>query len=219
MGQSQKRQKGQRGWGDRLSLLLFSGRPRPRQRKGGVPGDGHIRQPSAGVLSFDFYNESGKLISHNAVVSFDRLERIETGSDFGSRQKIVLAIVPQKGLVGLGGYYEVEVTDAVTFDRGKVVGPDVTPRDTSLVHPGGPLVRRGGALLAPPDDSDRLPTFFPPRATDSLTLPLQLAGEQLTLENLSDRLTDALKPHGFSKAFNYSRLFTFINYSYLYPFR
>ena len=49
----------------------------------------------------------------------------------------------------------------------------------------------------PTDDSDKLPTFFPPRATDSLTLPLQLAGEQLTLENLSDRLTDALQNAGY----------------------
>src|ERR1700675_4076140 len=49
----------------------------------------------------------------------------------------------------------------------------------------------------PTDDSDKLPTFFPRRATDSLPLPLQLAGEQLTLENLSDRLTDALRNAGY----------------------
>jgi len=131
---------------------------------------GNTRQEA---LSFDFYNESGKLMSHYAVVSFDRLERIETGGDFGSRQKIVLAIVPQKGLVRLGGYYEVEVTGAGTFDRGTTVGLDVKPIDTRLVHPGVPswfirevpswfirevpswfirwaaLVRPGGALLAP----------------------------------------------------------------------
>jgi YARHG domain len=110
---------------------------------------GIFGNPRQEVLSFDFYNESGELMSHNPVVSFDRLERIETGVDFGSRQKIVLAIVPQKGLVRLGGYYEVEVTGAGTFDRGTAAGPDVTPRDTSLVHPGGSLVRPGGALLAP----------------------------------------------------------------------
>ena len=111
---------------------------------------GIFGNPRQEVLSFDFYNESGKLISHNAVVSFDRLERIETEGDFGSRQKIVLAIVPQKGLVRLGGYYEVEVTGAATFDRGTAVGPDVTPRDTSLIHPGGPLIRPGGTELVHP---------------------------------------------------------------------
>ena len=118
---------------------------------------GIFGNPLREVLSFDFYNEGGKLMSHNAVVSFDRLERIETGGDFGSRQKIVLAIVPQKGLVRLGGYYEVEVTGAGTFDRGTAVGLGVTPIDTrlvhpgrtELVHPGGALVRPGGALLAP----------------------------------------------------------------------
>jgi hypothetical protein len=49
----------------------------------------------------------------------------------------------------------------------------------------------------PPEVSDKLPTFFPPRATDSLTLPLQLAGERLTLENLSNRLKDALHLAGY----------------------
>jgi hypothetical protein len=115
--------------------------------------------PGRDWLSFDFYNESGELMSHQAVASFYslELERIEAGFDFGSRQKIVLAIVPRKGLVRLGGYYEVEVTGAGMFDRGGAVGSDVTPIDTrlirpggtELVHPGGPLVRPGGALLAP----------------------------------------------------------------------
>jgi len=55
------------------------------------------------------------------------------------------------------------------------------------------------ALKLPPVPSEiaALPTFFPPRATDSLTLPIQLAGEQLTLKNLSDRLTDALQSAGY----------------------
>src|SRR5271165_284518 len=116
---------------------------------------GLFGSPQKEVLSFDFYNESGELMSHNAVVSFDRLERIEIGGDFGSRQKIVLAIVPQKGLVKLGGYYEVEVTGAGTFDRGTAVGPDVTPRDTRLVHPGGTeLVHPGGSELVHPGGSE-----------------------------------------------------------------
>jgi hypothetical protein len=151
-----------------------------------LAGPGHVKvqmafkemgifgNPRQEVLTFDFYNESGKLMSHNAVVSFDRLERIETGGDFGSRQKIVLAIVPQRGLVRLGGYYEVEVTGAVTFDRGTAVGLDVKPIDTrlvrpgstELVHPGGPLVRPG-AKSAPP--GGRLELRL--RATDGSTTP------------------------------------------------
>jgi hypothetical protein len=111
---------------------------------------GLFGNPRQEALSFEFYNESGNM-SHYAVVSFDHLERIETGGDFGSRQKIVLAIVPQKGLVRLGGYYEVEVTGAGTFDRGTAVGLDIKPIDTRLVHPGGTeLVHPGGAELVHP---------------------------------------------------------------------
>ena len=43
---------------------------------------GIFGNPRQEALSFDFYNESGKLMSHYAVVSFDRLERIESGGDF-----------------------------------------------------------------------------------------------------------------------------------------
>jgi hypothetical protein len=111
---------------------------------------GLFGNPRQEALSFDFYNESGNM-SHYAVVSFDRLERIETGGDFGGRQKILLAIVPQKGLVRLGGYYEVEVTGAGTFDRGTAVGMDVKPTDTRLVNPGGTeLVHPGGTELVHP---------------------------------------------------------------------
>jgi outer membrane protein OmpA-like peptidoglycan-associated protein len=38
----------------------------------------------------------------------------------------------------LGGYYEIEVTGAATFD-GKATGSDVKPKNTELYHPVGPL--------------------------------------------------------------------------------
>ena len=105
--------------------------------------------PLRQALTFDFYGESGKLISHNVIVSLNHMERLETSGDFDSRHKVVLAIVPQRGLVRLGGYYEIAVTGAVAFDRSTAAGPGVTPKGTELVHPGGPLVRPGAGLLAP----------------------------------------------------------------------
>jgi hypothetical protein len=108
--------------------------------------------PLRQALSFDFLDESGKLLSHNAVVSAANLQQITTNGDFANRQKIVLAITAQKGLVRLGGYYEVEITGAAAFEGSAGATADVKPQSTELVHPGGPLIQPGGALVNPPKD-------------------------------------------------------------------
>jgi hypothetical protein len=113
--------------------------------------------PLRQALSFDFLDESGKLLSHNAVVSVANMAQITTNGDFGSRQKVVLAITAQKGLVRLGGYYEVEITGAATFEGSAGATAGVKPKNTALVHPGvqliqpgRQLVQPGGALVNPP---------------------------------------------------------------------
>jgi hypothetical protein len=105
--------------------------------------------PLRQALNFDFFDESGKLLSHNAVVSLANVERITTSGDLSSRQKVILAVTPQKGLVRLGGYYEIEVTGAVAFDGPASATAGVTPKGTELVHPGGPLLQPGGVLVQP----------------------------------------------------------------------
>src|SRR5271165_2386277 len=167
---------------------------------------GLFGSPQKEVLSFDFYNESGELMSHNAVVSFDRLERIEIGGDFGSRQKIVLAIVPQKGLVKLGGYYEVEVTGAATFDRGGAVGSDGTPIDARLVHPGGTPVASATPTPAasPTATKTTLPTFFPPKATATAEVPLHLIKDGISLGELAERVGTVMDSVGYIEKSFYS---------------
>ena len=105
--------------------------------------------PLRQALNFDFFDESRKLLSHNAVVSRGNLERIATSGDFRSRQKIVLTVTPQKGLVRFGGYYEIEVTGVVAFDGPASATAGVTPKSTELIHPAGPLIQPGGALVQP----------------------------------------------------------------------
>jgi hypothetical protein len=39
--------------------------------------------------------------------------------------------------------------------------------------------------------------FFPPRATDRFPIPVRLAGENATLQQLADRLSEALKDAGY----------------------
>ena len=118
---------------------------------------GMFGAPLRQALNFDFYDESGKLLSHNAVVSAANLEQITTHGDFDKHRKVVLVITAQKGPVRLGGYYEVEVTGAAAFDGATGATAGVKPESTELVHPGvqllGPgrqLVQPGGALVNPP---------------------------------------------------------------------
>lgn len=44
---------------------------------------------------------------------------------------------------------------------------------------------------------DKLPTFFPPRATDSVVLPFQFANKKWTLQNVADHLGEALRNAGY----------------------
>jgi len=118
---------------------------------------GMFGAPLRQALNFDFLDESGKLLSHNAIVSGANLEKITTKGDFDSRRKVVLAITAQKGLVRLGGYYEVEITGAAAFEGAAGATASVKPQSTELVHPGvslvrpgQPLVQPGGALVNPP---------------------------------------------------------------------
>lgn len=110
---------------------------------------GVLGAPFRQSLTFDLYDETRKLVSHNAVVSQTDLARIETGGDFGSRHRIMLAVVPQKGLVRLGGYYEIEITGAAAFDGAASTTSAVKPTDTALYHSAGPLYRPGAPLYKP----------------------------------------------------------------------
>jgi hypothetical protein len=50
---------------------------------------------------------------------------------------------------------------------------------------------------------DELPTFFPPRATDRFPITVRLAGENITLQQLADRLSKALKDAGYEGKCSY----------------
>ena len=46
-------------------------------------------------------------------------------------------------------------------------------------------------------DSDKLPTFFPQRATDGVVLPFQFASKNWTLQNVAEHLGAALRNAGY----------------------
>jgi hypothetical protein len=94
---------------------------------------GVFGNPFRQTLSFDFYDDDAKLMSHNAIVSVGTLERLNTDGDLNKRQRIRLAIIPQQGAIRLGGYYEIQVIGAAAFD-GPTIGVGVTPKSSSLLR-------------------------------------------------------------------------------------
>ncbi len=119
---------------------------------------GLIGNPYRQSMSFDFFKEQHKPGGHNVVVSQGKLERISTTGDLKSREKFYLSVLPQKGLIRLGGYYEIEITGAVSFE-GVANTTNVKPHNSEslvksaggpLITPDGPLVRpAGGPLITP----------------------------------------------------------------------
>jgi outer membrane protein OmpA-like peptidoglycan-associated protein len=120
-------------------------------------GPGHVnmqfRFKSLGVfgnplrqgLSFDLY-ENGKFLSHSIVVSTDKLEQAAPSGDLDSPRSFTLYVIPQSGPIRLGGYYEIEITGAVSYGAAKATGAGVKPEDTTLVKPGGQLTNGPVAL-------------------------------------------------------------------------
>ena len=110
---------------------------------------GMLGQPFRQSLDIDLYREDGQLGAHNSLVSVGKIERGHTDGDLDRRQKFTVVVTAQKGLVRLGGYYEVAVKGAVSFE-GATAGGDVAPQGSqALVNPGGPLVQPVGPLVQP----------------------------------------------------------------------
>lgn len=100
-------------------------------------------------LNFDFKNEKGEMVSHNAIVSQGKIEHLSTTGDLPNSLKVILVLTAENATIRKGGYYEVEITGAVHFDAKTPVGAGAVPIDTSLVHPVGPLTGSGVELVHP----------------------------------------------------------------------
>jgi hypothetical protein len=109
---------------------------------------GVFGNPLRQSLNFDLYDENDKLITHDAIVSVENMEKLSRPGDLGSRHKLVIRVISPDTALRLGGYYEIEVTGAAAFD-GKPTGANVKPEDTELYHPAGPLAAPQGSLYSP----------------------------------------------------------------------
>jgi len=109
---------------------------------------GVFGSPLRQSLSFDLYDENGKLIAHDAIVSVGKMEKLLRPGDLGTRHKLVVRIVSPDATIQLGGYYEIEATGAATF-AGKTTGANAKPKNTELYHPAGPLATPQASLYQP----------------------------------------------------------------------
>jgi len=117
--------------------------------KFGFKSLGVFGNPLRQNLSFDLYGEDDKLISHNTVGSLDRLEHSSAPGDLGSRHKLTLRVIAPETALKLGGYYEIEVTGATTFDTGAATGAGAKPQNTELYTTGTSLYEPGATIYKP----------------------------------------------------------------------
>ena len=106
---------------------------------------GVFGNPFRQALSFDLYDDSNKLITHDAIISVDKMEKLSRADDLAVRRKLLLRVISPSTALRLGGYYEIEITGAATFE-GNATGANVKPEDTALYHSGGPLYKAGAEL-------------------------------------------------------------------------
>jgi outer membrane protein OmpA-like peptidoglycan-associated protein len=109
---------------------------------------GVFGNPLRQSLSFDLYDENNKLISHDAIISVEKMETLSRAGKLDSRHKILIRVISPDTAIRLGGYYEIEATGAAAFD-GQATGPDAKPENTELYHPAGPLATPQGSLYQP----------------------------------------------------------------------
>jgi TPR repeat protein len=83
--------------------------------------------PLPQVLSFDFFDESGKLLSHNTVMSALNLQQTTTNGESRNRQKVILSIA-QEWFLRHAGHYEVEITGAADFGGSAEVTAEPAPK-------------------------------------------------------------------------------------------
>lgn len=106
---------------------------------------GVFGNPFRQSLSFDLFDGNNKLLTHNAIISVDKMETLSRAGDLFSPQKLLLRVISPQTALRLGGYYEIEVSGAARFE-GSASGANAKPEDTSLYHSGGALYKGGGEL-------------------------------------------------------------------------
>lgn len=128
---------------------LFNAGPGKVNMKLGFKSLGLFGNPLRQELSFDLY-ENGKFLSHDIVVSTDKLEQVSLSGDLNSPRRFTLYVIPQQGAIRLGGYYEIEITGAVMYRAAKATGAGAKPEDTSLTKSGMSLTNGPVALTNGP---------------------------------------------------------------------
>ncbi|HTB10639.1 MAG TPA: OmpA family protein [Bryobacteraceae bacterium] len=164
----------------------FQGGPGRVTMNFGFKSLGVFGNPLKESLSFDIY-ENGKFLSHSVIVSTDKMERIAPAGDLVSARLFTVYVVPQEAAIRMGGYYEIEITGAVTFGAAKATGEGAKPVDTRLTN--GPVaLTNGSATLT---NGPVALTNGPVKLTEApVALTVQESPQQIRLYMAADVLFD-----------------------------
>jgi outer membrane protein OmpA-like peptidoglycan-associated protein len=107
---------------------------------------GVFGNPLRQALNFDLFEEDDKPITQNSIISVGKMETLVRPGNLPNRLKIIIRVQSPNAVIRLGGYYEIEVTGAATFD-GKATGAGVKPEDTRLAPGAGVALTNGTTSL------------------------------------------------------------------------
>lgn len=109
---------------------------------------GVFGNPFKQALSFDIFDENNTLMNHCAIVSVEKMESQTESGNLPSRHRVTLKVISPSTALRLGGYYEIEVTGAASFD-GKATGADAKPESTTLYRSQYDMSKPAGEQQAP----------------------------------------------------------------------
>src|ERR1035441_4037902 len=77
---------------------------------------GLFGNPLKQVLNFDILDDKNKVISHDAIQSVGKLEKLTQAGSLDGPLRLVIRVTSPDAVVRLGGYYEIEAVGAVKFE-------------------------------------------------------------------------------------------------------
>jgi outer membrane protein OmpA-like peptidoglycan-associated protein len=165
-------------------FYYFYAGPGPIDVRIGFHEMGLFGNPLRQTLTVELADEKSKVFSQQLVTSQGNLASATLHTTLAGHQKVLLGVSAQKGTIRMGGYYEFEITGAVSLDGKGGSSANVKPEDTRLVKGQTVLINGQTSLTSGQTSLTSGTTSLTSGSPTSLT-----SGTQVTLVTPGQALT------------------------------